>query len=54
MPVFRFQYPNKRQESARFHGVFAGQDLRNTRLGDPESSSQILLRVATHRFREVP
>jgi hypothetical protein len=53
VPVFRFQCPNKRQESAGFNGVFPGKDLGNTRLGNPESSSQILLRVATHRFREV-
>ena len=52
--VFRFQCPNKRQESAGFNGVFPGKDLRNTGLGNPESSSQIRLRVATHRFREAP
>ena len=53
VPVFRFQCPNKRQESAGFDRVFPGKDLGNTRLGNPESSSQVLLRVATHRFREV-
>ena len=51
--MFRFQCPNKRQESAGLNGVFPGKDLGNTRLGNPESSRQILLRVATHRFREV-
>lgn len=53
VPVFRFQCPNKRQKSAGFDGVFPGKDLGHTRLGNPESSGQILLRVATHRFREV-
>jgi hypothetical protein len=52
--VFRFQRPNKRLESAGFNGVFPGKDLGNTRLGNPESSSQILLRAATHRLREAP
>jgi hypothetical protein len=51
--VFRFQCANKRQESAGFNGVFPGKDLGNTRLRNSESSSQILLRAATHRFREV-
>jgi hypothetical protein len=54
VPVFRFQCPDKRQQSAGFNWVFPGKDLGNTRLGNPESSTQILLRVATHRFRETP
>jgi hypothetical protein len=54
VPVFRFQCPNKCQESAVFNGVFPGKDLGNTRLCNPESSRQILLRATTHRFPEVP
>src|SRR5712671_4365537 len=53
VPVFRFQCPNKSQQSAGFNRVFPGKDLGHTRLGNPESSCQILLRLATHRFREV-
>jgi hypothetical protein len=54
MQIFQLKSPEKCQESAWFNGIFPGKDLGNTRLGNPESSSQILLRVATHRFREVP
>jgi hypothetical protein len=53
MQIFQLKSPDKCQESAGFNGVFPGKDLGDTRLGNPESSSQILLRVATHRFREV-
>jgi hypothetical protein len=53
VPVLRFECPNKCPESAGFNRVFARKDLRNARLCNPESSSQVLLSVATHRFREV-
>lgn len=52
--IFQLKSADKCQESAGFKRVFPRKDLGHTRLRDPESSSQILLGVATHRLREVP
>jgi hypothetical protein len=52
--VLHLKLANERQKGAGFNRVLSGKDLGNTGLGDPESSSEILLRVATHRFRETP